>query len=550
MKPPDRQFTKLSDLVRSLPDNAQLPVTPPPVDITQLTTVHTYPDAIQLPMVPVSPDVTQLNTVHTYPDITQLSTAPVSHDIVSSIRQDVSPNYAQLPANQVNQSRLFFYSKIVLLFSSSLVIPFLLYVLFDDYGVKITPILCYIVAIAMIVNAYSVGVQTLVGLRIENLPVRLATLYPPASAIIAAYLPNEAGIIVETVKSVLRVDYPGPFQVILAYNTPYTLPVESALKKIAARDRRLVLLRIENSISKAENINCAIREVTGTFVGIFDADYHPALDSFKRAWQWLAHDYHVVQGRCMVRNGDRSQIARLVAVEFEVLYALEYPGHTRMHDFGIFAGANGYWRTDLLRKLDMNSFMVAENIDASMRALQQGYKIMYDPLLISSELAPETLSALWNQRMRQAQGWFQVSLEHFWMNLFSPRLSFRQKLGSFHLLLWRGIYAWLSVQIFPILAFQVLRGEWSQFAPLFILSIAFTIGIHLLQVVLAYRVAVPEIRRHGGWFVYSTVFSLLFFKGIKNHIARIAQLKELSGECDWSVTPRSAFQVSAENDGL
>ena len=157
---------------------------------------------------------------------------------------------------------------------------------------------------------------------------------------------------------------------------------------------------------------------------------------------------------------------------------------------------------------------------------------MYDPLLISSELAPESLNAFWNQRMRQAQGWFQVALEHFWTNLFSPQLSFRQNLGSFHLLVWRGLYVWLSAQIFPLLAFQILRGEWSRFAPLFILTVAFTIGIRLLQVVLAYKVAVPEIRRHVGWFIFYAVFSLLFFTELKNHIACLAQLKELSGERD------------------
>ena len=57
-------------------------------------------------------------------------------------------------------------------------------------------------------------------------PTEPKTPYPPASAIIAAYLPNEAPTILETVEAFLQIEYPAPLQIILAYNTPHELPVE------------------------------------------------------------------------------------------------------------------------------------------------------------------------------------------------------------------------------------------------------------------------------------------------------------------------------------
>lgn len=107
--------------------------------------------------------------------------------------------------------------------------------------------------------------------------------YPSATAVIAAYLPNEGATIVDTVESFLSMDYPAPLQIILAYNSPYELPIEKDLKEIALRDPRFVPLRVNNSLSKAQNVNTAIAEVTGEFVGIFDADHHPNPDSFVRA---------------------------------------------------------------------------------------------------------------------------------------------------------------------------------------------------------------------------------------------------------------------------
>jgi hypothetical protein len=85
------------------------------------------------------------------------------------------------------------------------------------------------------------------------------------------------------------------------------------------------------------------------------------------------------------------------------------PIRARLHDFGIFGGSNGYWKARLLHETRMYAFMPTEDIDSSLRALLDGHRIASDPFLVSRELAPVTVRALWNQRMRWAQGWFQVS---------------------------------------------------------------------------------------------------------------------------------------------
>ena len=423
------------------------------------------------------------------------------------------------------------------------VLPFCVYVASAAAGFDISRIAYLVVVVALLTTAALIWAEGLLALRPPDPPApRAGVPPPPASAIIAAYLPNEAPTILETAEAFLDLRYPGPLQIILAYNTPEPHPVEAALRRLADRDPRLVLLRVEGSTSKAQNVNAALAHVTGEFVGIFDADHHPEPASFQRAWRWLGGGYDVVQGHCIVRNGDASWVARTVAVEFEAIYAVSHPGRARLHDFGIFGGSNGYWRTSLLRQLRMHGFMLTEDIDSSMRALVEGARIASDPGLLSRELAPTTLNALWSQRMRWAQGWFQVSLRHLLAGLRGSPLTSRQRLGLTILLGWREVYPWLSLQALPLIAFMIVdaggpgRLDWA--VPVFVLTTIFTLSVGPSQTLFAWRLSAPEMREHRRWFVAYLVIASVFYTEYKNLIARVAQIKELTGEREWRVTPR------------
>ena len=424
---------------------------------------------------------------------------------------------------------------------AALGLPFVAYWLLARYWVDVAPVVYVAVVLALLVTAYFVWIEGFLALPPMHPPPEPATPYPQASAIIAAYLPNEAATIVETVETFLRLDYPAPLQIIVAYNLPKPLPIEETLREIARRDPRLIPFRVDGSTSKAQNVNAALAVATGEFVGVFDADHHPDADGFRRAWRWLSRGYDIVQGHCLVRNGDESWVARLVAVEFEAIYAVSHPGRARLHGFGIFGGSNGYWRTELLRQTRMRGFMLTEDIDSSMRALEAGYRIVSDPYLVSRELATASLQAVWNQRMRWAQGWFQVSLKHAWRGLCSPHLSLRNKLGLVHLLLWREAYPWLSIQVFPIIAFWVWyygssRVDW--YVPLFVLTSLFTLTVGPGQAAFAYALADRQIHDRGAWFFYYLVVGSIFYTPYKNLIAVVAQVKELMRERTWKVTPR------------
>jgi len=421
--------------------------------------------------------------------------------------------------------------------------PFFIYQALYLVGVDVSAFIYVSIVLALALTGGVIWMEGFYALDPIRPPPEASRPAPPATAIIAAYLPNEAATIVDTVESFLRIDYPD-LQVIVAYNTPRGLMVERNLREIAARDRRFMPLRVEGSTSKAQNVNAALRHARGEFVGLYDADHQPQSDSFQRAWRWLSNGYDVVQGHCVIRNGDVSAAARTVAVEFEAIYAVSHPGRWQLHGFGIFGGSNGFWRTDVLRRTRMHGFMLTEDIDSSLRVVKSGGRIANDPALISRELAPTTWTSLWNQRMRWAQGWFQVSRKHLREAWLSRTLSMRQKVGMTFLLGWREVYPWISVQMFPLIAFLAWRDnglrnlDW--FIAIFVLTTLFTTSVGPGQTLLAHRLAVPELRRHKAWFWAYLLFATLFYTEWKNVIARVAQVKEVMGEKHWKITARSA----------
>ena len=426
------------------------------------------------------------------------------------------------------------------------VVPFVVYVALFQRGVDISRPVYLVIVTALVITGLSIWTEGILALRPVQPPAEATSPAPAASAIIAAYLPNEAATVVETVEAFLSTNY-HDLQVILAFNSPHRLPVEAALAELAARDSRFLLLEVPGSTSKAQNVNAALAHVTGEFVGIFDADHHPAPDSFDRAWRWLSHGYDVVQGHCVVRNGEASRTARTVAVEFESIYAVSHPGRARLHGFGVFGGSNGYWRTSTLRSTRLHGFMLTEDIDSILRVVEAGGRIANDPGLLSRELAPTTVGQLWNQRMRWAQGWFQVSLRHLSRGWSSPHLSLHQKLGFTFLLGWREVYPWVAMQILPLVAFLAWReggvGRLDWLVPLFVLTTLFTFSVGPGQTLFAFRLATPELRHHRHWFLQYLLVSMFLYTEWKNTIARVAQVKELIGERHWKVTPRSAARV-------
>jgi cellulose synthase/poly-beta-1,6-N-acetylglucosamine synthase-like glycosyltransferase len=376
-------------------------------------------------------------------------------------------------------------------------------------------------------------------------------MYPPpqhpvprCSFLIAAYLPNEEDIILETLEYVLlNVERPpAGLEVILAYNTPTDLPVEDDLHRLAQLYPELRLLRVEGSCSKAENLNAAFELVTGEVTCILDADHHPAPDCFVRAWHWIERGYDVVQGRSIIRNHEQNLLTQTIAIEFEMMYGIVHAAKSFLTDSSIFGGSNGYWRTSVLKRIRFNPIMLTEDIDASMRTLLNGYRILHDRSIISTELAPVDFRSFWYQRKRWAQGWLEVGLKYQRRVWKSDKLSPWQKIFWTYLLYYCEFYSLIAIQIIPLVFslslyqsnIPVSINQYLWFSTI----LSFFSGVY--QTLVTAKIA--SVRYPIIYYINHTLL-LIPYITFKNVIAIVGVYDHLRGNDTWLVTPRGKQQT-------
>ncbi|HET6794195.1 MAG TPA: polyprenol phosphomannose-dependent alpha 1,6 mannosyltransferase MptB [Acidimicrobiales bacterium] len=370
---------------------------------------------------------------------------------------------------------------------------------------------------------------------------------PPTTAIVPAYLPNEAPILVETIEHHLA-SGPPDLQLIVAYNTPTAMPIEQELAGLAERHPRLTVLRVENSQSKAANVNAALEIAEGDIIGVFDADHHPAPDCYERAWRWLADGADVVQGRCVVRRrpGERRSLVHVaVTAEFEEMYAVGHVGRTRLTGIGLFGGSNGFWRAEALKATRLDPTALTEDIDASVRLLRAGGRIATDPGIVSDELAPPSFPALCNQRLRWAQGWFQVARRHLGPILRNRDLPARKRVGVFWLWGWGALAPWLGMLSIPLTIHGWIHHDVFRYSQVIGYVLAFGTASFVIHVSVAYRRAVAGSRNPLIFATY-IASNLVFYGYLRVALARLGQIHEFAGRSAWLVTPRTSGQATSE----
>ena len=400
----------------------------------------------------------------------------------------------------------------------------------------------WLIGTAFLATSTAIAIETLAASKRVHAPSRPAT--PPSlSVVIAAYLPNEQEIIVETVRHVLRtLRVPSHrLQVVIAYNTPSALDVEQILRQIGDTAAQILPLKVHGSSSKAHNVIGALPHLSGEMTVLLDADHHPAADAPARAWRWLKDGYDIVQGRCIVRNADESALTHFVALEFEQIYGVSHQGRSMLVDTAIFGGTNGWWRTTVLRQIGMDPRMLTEDIESAVRSIEAGHRLVHDRSVISTELATQTWRSWWNQRLRWAQGWLQVAMRHQGPMWKTPHLSTIQRLYWAYMLSWGAIFPALSMGAFSVLIADLAAGDGLRLAidPYLVLVTAVALAVQISMTVVTWRLASPAGRRAGRRWLLVFALANPVYVTLKNVVALTALLREVASVDEWVVTART-----------
>jgi cellulose synthase/poly-beta-1,6-N-acetylglucosamine synthase-like glycosyltransferase len=368
---------------------------------------------------------------------------------------------------------------------------------------------------------------------------------PLVTLLVAAYLPNEREVIVDTIQHLTtQLDNPSySTEVLLAYNARHedVDDIERELAELSKFNSSFTSFRVEGSSSKAENIVAALPRVRGEVTVVLDADHHLHPQAIERALRWFELGYDVVQGRCVVRNQRENWLTRLVTCEFEHIYAVMHTGRSVLFGTALFGGSNGYWRTDVLRRVGMDDRMLTEDIDATVRATLAGVRIVHDRSVISSELAPTTAGAWWTQRLRWAQGWLQVTVRHQPEILRSDGLDSTTKWCWTYLLAWRELFAPLSMLAPAVVIAGLVAGLPMHLGdPYLLATSAVTMTSGIASGAAAYRLARAGTRERmrRDFIVYA--LAAWPYTLVKNFVALTGMVREVLGVRNWVVTKRAA----------
>jgi exosortase/archaeosortase family protein len=299
---------------------------------------------------------------------------------------------------------------------------------------------------------------------------------PMISVHLAVY--NEERVVDRLLTACMKLDYPNYEVVVVDDSNDGTLVQlkEWLLSALKFDGQKLKIIhRQDRSGFKGGALNEALRHTSpkAAYVVVLDADFVPDPDILKRFLAYFNKHGpngngngngggHYVNGRLAAVQGyqwhtlNRSEnwLTRGVSCEFSGSYMVDRTFQEVTHAMKMVAGSVYMIRADLLRKYGWTS-SITEDWELTLRLYQDGYKVLYTPLIQAPAECPSTLGKLIRQRMRWAEGHTYNVKTHFLSILRSTGLSIREKmeflyfapyyLQSVFLIL--GTFSWLTSDI-------------------------------------------------------------------------------------------------------
>ncbi len=233
---------------------------------------------------------------------------------------------------------------------------------------------------------------------------------PMVSVLIPAR--NEAGQLEETVKAVVESEYPN-LEIIIINDASIDGTAEIA-DSLSRQHEMVRVLHLKQNMGKANGMNNAFLMSTGEVIVTIDADC--IID--KPAIYWIAWHFinfpraGAVTGNPHVRNRT-SLLAQLQTAEYTSVIGLIKRAQRILGKLLTISGVIGAFRREALVDVGFWSFdMVTEDIDITWKLEKRFWDIRYEANAVGWILVPETLSGLWGQRLRWAQGSIEAIRRH------------------------------------------------------------------------------------------------------------------------------------------
>ncbi len=190
---------------------------------------------------------------------------------------------------------------------------------------------------------------------------------------------------------------------------------ELAVRRHAAHGFDIKYLhRVDRRGFKAGALEAGLKQATGDFVSIFDADFIPPADFLKRALPYFTTDPTIgmVQARWGHINQDYSLLTKIQSILLDAHFVLEHGGRNRAGCFFNFNGTAGVWRREAIDTSGgWQHDTLTEDLDLSYRAQLAGWRFVFLPDVVCPAEVPVEMNSFKSQQHRWAKGSIQTCLK-------------------------------------------------------------------------------------------------------------------------------------------
>ncbi len=280
---------------------------------------------------------------------------------------------------------------------------------------------------------------------------------PTVSCVVLCYAEGKS--IQNSVLSLVEQAYAGRIEILViidgAYRNKETYEAAMELRSMVAERPNRILRVIPKwqRGGRVSSLNSGLSLARGSIVMALDGDTSFDNTMVQNAVPHFI-DPHVmaVAGNLRVRNYRKSLVARLQAIEYMISIHAAKIGLSEFNVVNNVSGAFGIFRKSMLQKVGGWDSGTAEDLDMTMKiksyfGMHPQLKIVFEPYATGHTDAPETVSSLFDQRLRWDGDLFYLYVRKRRLNFNSSIIGVRNLIMS----MWTGLFFQLIMPMVIIL---------------------------------------------------------------------------------------------------
>lgn len=237
--------------------------------------------------------------------------------------------------------------------------------------------------------------------------------YPKVSILVPCH--NEGAIIEEILFRMMDLDYP-EYEIVALNDGSTDNTLEILIGVARAHYPKIRVVNIIKNQGKANALNTGILASQGEYLVCIDADSFLAKDALKKImWHFMnGRKVGAVTGNPRIRNRT-TLLGKLQVAEYSsIIGMIKRTQRALLHRVFTVSGVVAAFRKRAVLDVGLwHDKMATEDIDITWRLQLKDWEIRFEEQAICWILTPETVSGLWKQRVRWAQGGVEVVRGHY-----------------------------------------------------------------------------------------------------------------------------------------